>query len=140
MIIKQLIRAGLIALYVVAAPLAAKAQPLVTPPTAPSSFDGYRALAITAGVVAGAVVAAIITDGLIIPVLAATTGGAEVGAAAGTAAMAGAAAPAAAGAGGMHVGMAAQAGGYGYGLLRGTLRLLGAISGGMFADTMYLNR
>ena len=136
MIIKQLIRAGLIALCVVAAPLAAKAQPLVTQATTPSSFDGYRALAITAGVVAGAVVAAVITDGLIIPVLAATTGGAEVGA--GAAAMAGAAGPA--GAGGMQAGMVARAGGYGYGLLRGTLRVFGAIGGGMYADSMYLNR
>ena len=134
MIIKQLIRAGLIALCVVAAPLAAKAQPLVTPATTSSSFDGYRALAITAGVVAGTVVAAIITDGLIIPVLAATTGGAEVGA--GAAAMAGAAGPGA----GMQAGMAARAGGYGYGILRGSMRLLGAISGGMYADSMYLNR
>jgi hypothetical protein len=138
MIIKQLIRAGLIALCVVAAPLAAKAQPLVTQATTPSSFDGYRALAITAGVVAGAVVAAVITDGLIIPVLAATTGGAEVGA--GAAAMAGAAGPAGAGAGGMQAGMVARAGGYGYGLLRGTLRVFGAIGGGMYADSMYLNR
>ena len=136
MIIKQLIRAGLIALCVVAAPLAAKAQPLVTQATTPSSFDGYRALAITAGVVAGAVVAAVITDGLIIPVLAATTGGAEVGA--GAAAMAGAAGPA--GAGGMQAGMVARAGGYGYGLLRGTLRVFGAIGDGMYADSMYLNR
>ncbi len=134
MIIKQLIRAGLIALCVVAAPLAAKAQPLVTSATTSSSFDGYRALAITAGVVAGTVVAAIITDGLIIPVLAATTGGAEVGA--GAAAMAGAAGPGA----GMQAGMAARAGGYGYGILRGSMRLLGAISGGMYADSMYLNR
>ena len=137
MIIKQLIRAGLIALGVGAAPLAAKAQPLVTPATTSSSFDGYRALAITAGVVAGTVVAAIITDGLIIPVLAATTGGAEVGA--GAAAMAGAAGPGA-GAAGMQAGMAARAGGYGYGILRGSMRLLGAISGGMYADSMYLNR
>lgn len=137
MIIKQLIRAGLVAFCIVAAPLAAKSQPLVTPATTPSSFDGYRALAITAGVVAGAVVAAIITDGLIIPVLAATTGGAEVGA--GAAAMAGAAGPGA-GAAGMQAGMAARAGGYGYGILRGSMRLLGAISGGMYADSMYLNR
>ena len=31
-------------------------------------FDGYRAMAITAGIVGGALVAAIVTDGLVIPV------------------------------------------------------------------------
>lgn len=120
MIIKKLAYAALIAAFVLVAPLAARAQPMPTPVPA-SSFDGYRAMAITAGVVAGAVVAAIVTDGLIIPVLAATTG-AEAGAMAGAGA-----------------GMGYGAGG-GFGLLRGTMRLLGAISGGMYADTLYLNR
>jgi hypothetical protein len=39
-----------------------------------SGFDGYRALAVTAGVVGGAAVAVILPDGLIIPVYAWATG------------------------------------------------------------------
>lgn len=63
------------ALVVVAAlalvPAAAKAQTSSFPAApAASSFDGYRAMAITAGVIGGAVVATIVTDGLILPILA----------------------------------------------------------------------
>lgn len=50
-------------------PAAAQAQTAAAP-AASSSFDGYRAAAITAGVVGGAVVATIITDGLILPIIA----------------------------------------------------------------------
>ena len=62
------------ALVIVAAltlvPAAAKAQSLGSSSTSASSFDAYRAMAITAGVVGGAVVATIVTDGLILPVIA----------------------------------------------------------------------
>ncbi|MEQ8813274.1 MAG: hypothetical protein RLO51_07485 [Thalassobaculum sp.] len=60
------------ALVVVAAlavvPGAAKAQSLSS--SAGSSFEAYRAMAITAGVIGGAVVATVVTDGLILPILA----------------------------------------------------------------------
>lgn len=78
---KTLVNVGR-ALVVVAAlaiaPTAAKAQGLGGS-TAANSFDAYRAMAITAGVVGGAVVATIVTDGLILPVLA--SGGINGGAA-----------------------------------------------------------
>lgn len=52
-------------------PAAAQAQTAAAPaPAASSSFDGYRAAAITAGVVGGAVIATVITDGLILPIIA----------------------------------------------------------------------
>lgn len=64
------------ALVIVAAlalvPAAAKAQGAGLPAEpAASSFDAYRAMAISAGVIGGAVVATIATDGLILPILAA---------------------------------------------------------------------
>lgn len=62
------------AMVVVAAvglmPGAAKAQTAVPAAPAASSFDGYRAAAITAGVIGGAVVATIVTEGLIVPIIA----------------------------------------------------------------------
>lgn len=62
------------ALVVVAAltlvPAAAKAQSL-SASSSGSSFEAYRAMAITAGVIGGAVVATIVTDGLVLPILAA---------------------------------------------------------------------
>lgn len=125
MIIKNLVRAVLMAAFIVAVPLSARAQALPTP-SAGYSFDGYRAVAVTAGLVAGAVIAAVVTDGLIIPVLAATTGASPTGAMAGAG-------------GGMAAGMG-QGAVHGFGILRGTMRLLGAVSGGMYADTLYLNR
>jgi len=64
------------ALVIVAAlavvPAAAKAQSSgFSGSSAASSFDAYRAMAITAGVIGGAVVATIVTDGIILPILAA---------------------------------------------------------------------
>jgi hypothetical protein len=97
---KHIVRAGLVAAFMFAAPLSAQAQPLIPDNY---SFDAYRAAAITAGLIAGSVIAIIVTDGLIIPVYAAATGGA------------------------------------GGGLLSGALRLLGAVSGGLYADALYMN-
>ena len=71
-------RALVIVAALAIAPTAAKAQSLGGS-TAASSFDAYRAMAITAGVVGGAVIATIVTDGLILPVLA--SGGINGGAA-----------------------------------------------------------
>jgi len=120
---KKIVRAGLIAAALLAAPAAAQAQ--ISPPTVEraSSFDAYRALAITFGVVAGSAVAVIVTDGLIIPVYSAVTG-------AGSAVMSTAT-------GGAVGGGAAGAGS---GLLSGAVRLFGAITGGLVADSWYLNR
>jgi len=117
---KSMLRAGVIAAALLAAPVTASgvAQAQVYPPTVErvSSFDAYRALAITFGVVAGSAVAVIVTDGLIIPVYSAVTG-------AGSAVMGGTAAA-----------------GEGYGLMSGAIRLFGAISGGLIADSWYLDR
>lgn len=76
-------------------------------------FDGYRALAITGGVIGGAMVAAVLTDGLILPVYAMATGSAMPG-----------------------FGMGIVTG-PSYAFFRGSMRLLGAVSGGMFADAWY---
>ena len=105
-------------------------------------FDGYRALAVTAGVVGGAAVAVILTDGLIIPVYAWATG-AEMGGIGAAAGMNG-------GVQGMRAGgMAAMnaagdvvvgVGNHSYALLRGGIRLLGAVSGGLMADGWYMSR
>jgi hypothetical protein len=76
-------------------------------------FDGYRALAITGGVIGGAMVAAVVTDGLIIPVYAMATG-----------------------AGMPSLGMGVITG-PSYAFFRGSIRLLGAVSGAMFADAWY---
>lgn len=118
---KSMLRAGVIAAALLAAPMTASgvAQAQVYPPTVErvSSFDAYRALAITFGVVAGSAVAVIVTDGLIIPVYSAVTG-------AGSAVMGG----------------TAVAAGEGYGLMSGAIRLFGAISGGLIADSWYLDR
>jgi len=57
-------------------PAAAKAQTAAAPAASTgSSFDAYRAAAITAGVIGGAVVATVITDGLILPIIASGNGG-----------------------------------------------------------------
>lgn len=76
-------------------------------------FDGYRALAITGGVIGGAMVAAVVTDGLILPVYAVATG---------------ASIP--------SFGMGVITG-PSYAFFRGSMRLLGAVSGAMFADAWY---
>lgn len=96
----------------------AKAQ--TVPPIAAesgSSFDAYRAVAITAGVVGGAVVATIVTDGLILPVYGTLTGS-SIGALGQGNAMALIHTP-------------------GYAFFRGSMRLLGAVSGGLYADAWY---
>jgi len=93
-----------------------------------SSFDAYRAVAVTAGVVGGAVVATIVTDGLIIPAYAMATGAEG---AAGMAAFGGGAM------GGGANGMIASFGHQGYQFFRGSMRLLGAVSGGLYADAWY---
>lgn len=79
-------------------------------------FDGYRALAITGGVIGGAIAAAVVTDGLIIPVYAMATG-----------------------AGMPSLGMGVITG-PSYAFFRGSMRLLGAVSGAMFADAWYTGR
>lgn len=71
----SLTRALVIVAALAVVPAAAKAQTLGGSASAPSSFDAYRAMAITAGVVGGAAVATVLTDGLILPVLATATGG-----------------------------------------------------------------
>ena len=98
-------------------------------------FVGYRALAVTAGAV-------ILTDGLIIPVYAWATG-AEMGGIGAAAGMNG-------GVQGMRAGgLAAMnaagdvvvgVGNHSYALLRGGIRLLGAVSGGLIADGWYMSR
>jgi len=91
-----------------------QAQEVTAPP---SSFDGYRAMAVTAGVIGGAVVATIVTDGLILPVYGTLTGS--------------------------SIGALGQGNAFamiytpGYAFFRGSMRLLGAISGGLYADAWY---
>ena len=129
--LKTIAAAGRIASSLALAPAGAHAQTAApAAPAAASSFDGYRVVAVTAGVIAGAAVAAIVTDGLIIPVYAYATGagGMSVGG------MANAAGMGAAESIGMGGGMA---GNMGYGILRGSMRLLGAIGGGFYADSWY---
>ncbi len=69
--LKTVAAAGLIASTLALAPTGADAQTAGS--AAGSSFDAYRVVAITAGVIAGAAVAVIVTDGLIIPVYAYAT-------------------------------------------------------------------
>lgn len=141
--LKTLAAAGAIASAMALAPGAAHAQ-------TGSGFDGYRLLAVTAGVVGGAIVAAVVTDGVIIPVYAWATAPAA-GAAAGGAAMAGAeAAGAGAGAGGMLGGgsvetvvmgnLGPDVGHSGYIAFRAGMRIVGAIAGGLYADSWYTGR
>lgn len=103
-----------------------------TAPAADSGggFDGYRAMAVTAGIIGGAVVATIATDGLIIPIYAWATGTPAAGMG-GMAAGGGAAVNAA-------VGAARNMAGHGYQFFRGSMRLLGAVSGGFIADDWYI--
>lgn len=128
--LRSVVAAGLLCAAIASAPAEVRAQDRL----APTGFDGYRALAITAGAVAGIVVAAVITDGLIIPVYAWATGGS--GAMAGGGMGAGLGAGMGAGAGeGMMMGGAG-----GYGLLRGGARLFGAVAGGLFGDQLYVGK
>jgi hypothetical protein len=134
----------------------AQAQPAETK----TGFDGYRALAVTAGIIGGAVVAAMVTDGLIIPVYA-WIAGAEAGGMGAAAGMAGGAHAAEGGGmgavammgrgmqGARATGTAAMnatggavrtVGESGYALLRGGMRVLGAVSGGFLADGWYTGK
>ena len=126
--LKTLAAAGVIATTMALAPSGANAQAATA-----SSFDGYRVVAVTAGVIGGAVVAAIVTDGLIIPVYAYMTGGAAAGGGMAGGGMAGGAA--AGGATGMTV-EGVMMGNIGH-VVRGGMRLLGAIGGGFYADSWY---
>lgn len=92
-------------------------QPIVPEAAQGSSFDAYRAVAITAGVVGGAVIATIVTDGFILPVYGTLTGS-SIGAL---------------GQGNAFALVHSQ----GYALFRGSMRLLGAVSGGLYADAWY---
>jgi hypothetical protein len=124
---------------------------------AKTGFDGYHALAVTAGIIGGAVVATVVTDGLIIPVYAWITG-AEAGGMGAALGMAGGAQAAEGGGMGVAAAMGrgmqgARAGGTaamnatggairtmgnrGYAFLRGGMRVLGAVSGGFLADGWY---
>lgn len=139
--LKTLAAAGLIASSLALAPAGAQAQSAAADPGAGSGFDGYRVLAVTAGVIAGAAVAAIVTDGLIIPAYAyiasgsgAATGG--MAAAEGAAAGGGAAGMGAARASGWGGGIAHA----GYQAFRGGMRILGAVGGGFYADSWYTGR
>ena len=91
----------------------------VTLDASTSSFDAYRAVAVTAGVIGGAVVATIVTDGLILPAYGALTWS--------------------------SIGPIAN-GGFamiyqpGYAFFRGSMRLLGAVSGGLYADSWYADQ
>lgn len=120
--LKTLAAAGMIASTMALAPMDAHAQ------TSGSSFDGYRVVAITAGVIVGATVAAIATDGLIIPAYYYMVGGTAVGGA------------------GAGVGATAAADGFlmggpvmhtAYETFRGGMRVLGAVGGGFYADSWY---
>jgi hypothetical protein len=84
---------------------------------AANSFDAYRAVAITAGVVGGTIVATIVTDGLFLPAYGMITGS-GIGPV---------------GAGNAFAVVATPS----YALFRGSMRLLGAISGGLYADAWY---
>lgn len=111
------------------------AQQSVGPETeSTSSFDGYRAMAVTAGIVAGGLVATIVTDGLVIPVYAWATG-AEAGSM-----LAGVGMP---GMGetvrSMGVWSARMARGARY-QMGDTIRVLGAVTGGFLADSWYTDK
>jgi hypothetical protein len=159
-----IVAAGIVASTLALSPVQAQTPtPAASAPAAMGSgFDAYQALAVTAGVVGGAVIAVVVTDGLIIPVYAWATGaggGGMAAAGAGAAAMEGGGLAAGgiefAGAGGAAmegagvVGMGAETimvgmgnsiqalGHGGYGILRGGMRILGAVSGGFLANSWY---
>ena len=143
---KTLAGAGLIAIGMALASPAAHAQtaapaaPAVPPATAQSSFDGYRVVAVTAGVIVGATVAAVVTDGLIVPAYLSATGGHVAGGmslAGGMAAGAGAGAGEVAATTGVGQSMYGAVGHAGYRAFRMTMSLLGAIGGGFYADSWY---
>lgn len=96
---------------------AQSSTPAVPEAVAAPGFDGYRAVAVTAGVIGGVIAATVVTDGLILPVYGALTGS-SIGA--------------------MGQGSAfAMIHTPGYAFFRGSMRLLGAVSGGLYADAWY---
>lgn len=136
--------AGLMAAGLALTPLAAGAQ--TAAPAAPataaaaSGFDGYRVLAVTAGVIVGATAAAIVTDGLIVPAYYYLVAGEAAGGmsmAGGMAMGAGAGAGEIAASSGMGHAAFGAAGHAGYQAFRGAMTLLGAIGGGFYADAWY---
>ena len=115
----------------------AAAQTVAPTQPAGGGFDAYRALAITTGIVVGAAIAIVVTDGVIIPAYAYMTGTAvEAGAAAGAGAGAGAAEAGAAG-GGMFHQMGAGLMEFGHTGFSSAMGLLGAVTGGLYADSWY---
>lgn len=144
--IKALAGAGMIAASLALASPAAQAQtatpaaPATAPAAVQSSFDGYRVVAVTAGVLVGATVAAVVTDGLIVPAYIYMTGGHVAGGmslAGGMAAGAGAGAGEVAATTGMGQSMYGAVGHAGYQALRTAMSVLGAIGGGFYADSWY---
>lgn len=122
---------------------AAPAAPAATaaPATTAYTFDGYRVLAVTTGVIVGATVAAIVTDGLIVPAYFYIAGGEAAGGmtmAGGMAAGAGGGAGEIAAASGFGHAAYAGVGHAGYQAFRGAMSLLGAIGGGFYADSWYM--
>lgn len=116
------IRSALLAAFVVlvfaAAPMRAEAQDQM-PAT---SFDAYRAGALTAGLMLGSAAAVIVTDGLILPVVSYATGG-----------------PLAYGGGGYTLigNTVVWVGEPVYQLARAVASIYGAVSGIMWADSWY---
>lgn len=147
---RKLAGAGLIAAGLALTPLAAQAQsaapaapaaPAAAPAAATYSFDGYRVLAVTAGVVIGATVAVVVTDGLIVPAYLYVTGGHAAGGislAGGMAAGAGGGAGEMAATSGLGYSAFNTVGHMGYRTLRGAMSLLGAVGGGFYADSWYM--
>lgn len=140
--LKNIAAAGLLSAGLALSPLAAQAQTTAAPAATAAGygFDGYRVLAVTAGVIGGAMVAVIVTDGLIIPIYAMATGAeaAGFGMAGGMAAGAGAGAGEMAVANGMAESMYGPMGHAGYHALRSVMAVLGAVGGGFYADSWYL--
>jgi len=144
---RKLAGAGLVAAGLALTPLAAQAQatapiaPAAAPAPATYSFDGYRVLAVTAGVIVGATVAAIVTDGLIVPAYVYVAGGEAAGGMGmfgGMAAGAGAGAREVAASSGFGHAAYGTVGHAGYQAFRGAMSLLGAIGGGFYADSWYM--
>ena len=119
------LRAGALALAagLVLAPMAAHAQapaPAQAPARAPAAtteFEGYRALAVTAGVIGGAVVGAAVANMVLLPSYAYITG-------------------ASMGGGVAHV-MGNGMLGFGHSALASGMGMLGAVTGGFYADYLY---
>lgn len=124
-----------------AAPAAPSPAATAAAPATADGFDGYRVLAITTGVIVGATVAVVVTDGLIVPAYIYATGGHVAGGmslAGGMAAGVGAGAGEVAAATGLGHAAFGAAGNASYHALRSAMSLLGAIGGGLYADSWYM--